>query len=491
MTIALLDARGTFSQTSSTSFPHTVGLAVPAGTLLIVGVTNNGGGTFTIADNSAQAGTANSYTVRTAVVQGTARVQVAYCYLTRALLSTTTITITLSASRFAAAFYCFSGADPTPLDQSATKGVTTSPLSVGPTGVLAASTELAINMVGWFGGATTSGASGTTAGYTLGTPLNSGGVTSRVELVTAYKIGAGTAAETSAMTFTSITSAAGNLLTFKAAGGTIHTQSVSGALGFAGSAPRKASTRKVTGAVSFAGSRTSSPTARLVTASFQPVGALSRTLSLARSIAGALSFTGSQNRSTARTLPAGSFQPVGTRTSIKSVSKAVSGALSFVGSVTRFPTKMLPATLTPTGLLNRALSLNRTLDPATLTPTGAVSKFTSRLLPAAAMKPVGMVITSSRGALTAAFRPVGVVSNGLPARTMFAALSFTGGVTKNTTRLLVSSLIAAGALRTLYIPATPPGIPGGGGLGALMGRSHFERYQVAGNWRGVKRVKFK
>lgn len=41
------------------------------------------------------------------------------------------------------------------------------------------------------------------------------------------------------------------------------------------------------------------------------------------------------------------------------------------------------------------------------------------------------------------------------------------------------------------ICATPPlnyG-PGGGGHGALMSREHFERYEVAGKWRGVKRVK--
>ena len=31
--------------------------------------------------------------------------------------------------------------------------------------------------------------------------------------------------------------------------------------------------------------------------------------------------------------------------------------------------------------------------------------------------------------------------------------------------------------------------PGGGGHGAVMSNAFFERYEVAGKWRGVKRVK--
>lgn len=43
-----------------------------------------------------------------------------------------------------------------------------------------------------------------------------------------------------------------------------------------------------------------------------------------------------------------------------------------------------------------------------------------------------------------------------------------------------------------YVPYVPPPVdygPGGGGHGALMNNEFFERYEVAGKWRGVKRVK--
>lgn len=194
----------------------TLGATLPVGTLVVLG-TAGVSGVSGVADNSTQAGTANSYTVRTTITQGAGgNITVAWCILTRSLLTTDTITITFSftSSRCAARFSAWSGVDPSPLDANANAGVTASPLSVGPTGTLAGTGELAICHVGWLSTAVASGVVDT-AGFTLAS-TSSGGATSRVEAIEAHNLGVGTAAQTDAMTFTSITSAAGEILTFKA-----------------------------------------------------------------------------------------------------------------------------------------------------------------------------------------------------------------------------------------------------------------------------------
>lgn len=480
MAIALLSTGLVTSQTSTTTYTHVAG-AMPVGTLVIIGATNSGGAAFsTVTDNSTQTGAANSYTKLASVTSGTARVQVAYCYLTRALLSTDTITIVMSGSspRAAIAFYSFSGANATPLDQSATKGVSTSPISVGPTGALSNTNELAINMVGWFGGAVTSGAASTTAGYTLGTPGNSGGVTNRVEIVPVYKIGVGTAAETSVVSFTSITSAAGNLLTFKAAGGTVYTQSLSGALSFSGSTPVKQTTRTLPAALSFSGGATRKQNARLLGGGFSPTGTLGRAQALGRLLDAAILQPAGAilNTSTARTIAA-SLTPSGALSSLKAIGANLSGALTFSGSQTHVPAKVLPASLTPSGSLSAGQTLARALTAAFAATSSAFTKLTARTLPAA-FTPTGMVAASRRGVMPGALSFVGSVANSQPARTLTAALSFVGGIAqRQIARRLFASLRAAGVLHSHYIPPVKPPFPGGGGYGGPMPDSFFTRYK--------------
>lgn len=469
---------------------------VPAGSLIVMGFSNSGAANVTAAsDNSTQAGAANAYTIRARLATNPASIQVIWCMTTRALLTTDTITLTHdSNSRRATRILVFSGvATSSPLDQSATAGATVGALTVGPTGALAATGEVAIDMVGWFGGTTASGAADT-SGYTL-SRTSSGGLTNTVEAISTFKLNVGVAAESDSMSFSSFTAVRGELLTFKAIPtGTLFTKSVSGAASFAGSAtrPKVVVARKQPLAVMAAtGVVVSHPTGRLVAGVFAPVGSTTRQATLARTLSSAaLSFSGAVSTATARlrSLVGAVFAPTGTQTRIKAVSKSVSGALSFVGSQTHVESKQLAGVFAPVGVLGRALSLLRTVT-AGLAPVGALSRFTSRKVTGTASW-VGMVITNQAAThLAAVFRPTGAVTHGLPARTLFAALAATGSVARFTTRSLVSSLVASGVIHTQYIPPTAPTPPGGGGFGALMSDGFFARYQVDAKWRAVKRVK--
>lgn len=112
-----------------------------------------------------------------------------------------------------------------------------------------------------------------------------------------------------------------------------------------------------------------------------------------------------------------------------------------------------------------------------LVSTTGFTKETFRIL-TGVFRPVGMVASSSRGALSAVFRPVGSVAHGLPARTLSAALTFVGSTpVRAMTRLLVSSLVASGVLHTRYIPPVALPLPGGGGFGMPMPDSFFTRYK--------------
>jgi hypothetical protein len=275
-----------------------------------------------------------------------------------------------------------------------------------------------------------------------------------------------------------------------ATAGTLFTKSVTGSAQFAGVRPKVAMSTTRAGVLSFAGSEVAHPTGRKVTASFTPSGALARQLSLLRTLAGALSFTGTRTALTAyaRTLVGAAFQPTGVNTRIKAVSKALTGALSFTGAFARFPLKALTALLTPVGLLTRTISLTRTLT-ATVAFVGSLKRSTIRRLVAATQASGAVIASLGVTHLFATLRPTGTVSNGLPARTLFAGFQATSSIARFTTRRLVSSLIASGVMHTQYLPPAPPGAPGGGGYGALMSDAHFQRYQVANAWRGVKRVK--
>lgn len=277
-----------------------------------------------------------------------------------------------------------------------------------------------------------------------------------------------------------------------ATAGTVFSKSITGSAQFVGIRPKVAAQRKLPALLSFSGSEVAHPTARRVTASFTPSGSLARQLSLFRTLTGVLSFSGARTAATAyvRSLVGASITPVGAQTRIKAVSKSVSGALSFVGAQTRVAQKLFTAIFQPVGVATRIATMSRTLASASLAFSGALKRKTNRTLTGAAQY-VGMVITSIGGShLTASFRPTGApVTHGLPARTLFAGFQATSTIARFTSRQLVSSLIASGVMHTQYLPPTPPPFPGGGGFGALMSDAHFQRYQVDGKWRGVKRVR--
>src|SRR3954471_11184025 len=140
-------------------------VAVPAGTLVIVALGANVAGlTFTCADNSTQAGSANVYTqvgpVAGAVLTGT----VFYCVLTRALLSGDVITITASGNWTRAAGLASSWTpsnNNAQLDKTAVvQNATTSPVVTASSGTLTRSDDMAACYSFWKGGAVASGHSG-------------------------------------------------------------------------------------------------------------------------------------------------------------------------------------------------------------------------------------------------------------------------------------------------------------------------------------------
>lgn len=492
MAIALITNLGVASASSATTLTFTsFGVTLPAGTLITLAASINTAADYTVIDNSSQPGTANAYAVRPRLTTGSATIQTCTCVLTRPILSTNSIILTWPGviSRRTARLYAWSGANATPLDKTATAGTTTNPLTVGPTATLAGTGELAINFVGWAGAAVTSGVVDN-AGFTaVGT--NSGGITTRTECIGSYKLGVGTAGVTDSMTFSSGT-VRGEMLTFKVLG-TAYTQGVSGAMSFVGSTPRPriAMTRRRTAALSFVGARTSSPTARLVQGGFAPTGSLAQQQSLVRTLtAAALSFLGVTSKTTSRALPAAGFTPTGATTSLKSVSQALVGALTFSGSESAVTARILSAILAPAGALSSAGTLARTLTVAVFAPVGSgFNRLTTRLLPAASVTPTGDLAQSRRGPFTAALSFAGGVSLKQPAKTLYATLSFTTSMTRFVAHHLFASLVASGVLHTRYIPPTPPTPPGGGGFGALMSNSFFQRYQVSEAWRHMRRVK--
>lgn len=198
----------------------TFGANIPIGTLILIGWACEFSTTpSTCADNSAQAGTANSYTIRSSVTATGLKGGTIWCVTTRQIQTTDTITLTLvssSPTRRSGRLLTFTGQGINPFDVAVVAtAVTVSPLVIGPSAALAGTDELSVGFGFWKGGAVLSGVADATTGYTLVASSGSGGTTPRVETNISYKKTAGTAAETDTQSYTSITSAVGELLTFQ------------------------------------------------------------------------------------------------------------------------------------------------------------------------------------------------------------------------------------------------------------------------------------
>lgn len=230
MAYALALSKTFNAATSAATFTFTAfGATIPAGTLLDIGVGGNldtragsaNAKILTCNDNSTQAGIANIYLPMVANVGGTTvgliRVR---CFTTRAILTGDTITVTVTGgtfSRRSALLTAWSGASAaTQPDKTADQSArVASPITMGATAVLAESAvELAVAMSIWRGGAVLSGFT-QGAGYTAIAGASSGGTTPNTEVNGSYKVNVGTAAETETHTFTSFSSGAGKIVTYR------------------------------------------------------------------------------------------------------------------------------------------------------------------------------------------------------------------------------------------------------------------------------------
>lgn len=180
----------------------------------------------TASDNSTQAGTANTYTVRATISGSVAQQAISLCLVTRKILTTDTITITISgasASR-SGLLLRFTGVASTSVDQGASAvSIATSPITLGPTAALSGAGELAVGFSTYKGSSTTPTFSDSTSGYNAVQGVNSGAASNMIETCAGYNLSVGAAATTDAHTWvTGIGQLNGEILTFTpaAAGGT-------------------------------------------------------------------------------------------------------------------------------------------------------------------------------------------------------------------------------------------------------------------------------
>lgn len=217
-------------QVASTASPTSIaftgfGGTIPIGALLFVIACGNAA-TFqasSVADNSTQAGTANSYVERGFPNASALESEVYTTEVTRSILATDTITMTLSVTGtrvHGRAFY-FTGmltGGAAGNAHTTANGATVSPITCGATGALTDNGELGVMMSFWKGGAVLSGVSQSTSGYTLATPATgSGGTTSRVECNFSYSTTVPNTGTTAAHAFTSISSGCATLYAFRPA----------------------------------------------------------------------------------------------------------------------------------------------------------------------------------------------------------------------------------------------------------------------------------
>lgn len=179
--------------------------------------------TFTCSDNSSQAGSANVYAIRTALSGTTFTAATTYILkATRKVLTTDVITVTISSactrSTGQLAVFVSGNANPRLELPVNIAGDTASPVPMGATGTLYAANSLVVPFNFWKGGAVASGYALTVpAGATAipGGGAVSGGASTSVETNGAYILNVGaTTTMTPNATYTSITIAHGEMLTF-------------------------------------------------------------------------------------------------------------------------------------------------------------------------------------------------------------------------------------------------------------------------------------
>lgn len=501
---------------------------IPVGSCVFVLLATNSTGTATAtcADNSANAGAANVYTLDDSEDSTTQNLRLFLwrSNVTRSITNAGShvFTATLSASTNLKAMVVFSvaGWTVTPaVDKTATKEGTTSSMSVGPTTATAFADEFVL--AAYAAAVTVSSPTYTdTAGYTVGQKTTAN-ATGRPTAVYSWKESSSTGVQSHSATLSNMTAWVGVMKTYRATvGGTVYTQSLSGSVGFSGSMvrlpqkqhaaslttvgvlSRAVTGRRFTGALLMSGGLRRE-TARLLAAGFAPSGAFPQGLShsmtasftpvggfgpvvTGKQLAGVFAAsgrllagpgylrsvftpTGTLNKATTKATPmTGAVTFVGAHSRMFNYSQALSGAITFSGAITRrASTRTLTAVFAPAGVLMRAFSLLGTLGGAVFRPSGVLTKETQRSLPGASVGFSGVLSRETQ-------------------RTLGVTLALSGSVATGFGKALFASLRASGSLSSLYVPGvvvlpltvesdTPSG-PGGGGLGMVMSDSFFQRY---------------
>lgn len=205
---------------SQSTLGYAFNAAMPVGTLVVIEFAGNVASMgFTIADNSTQAGAANAYNVLPPVAGATLTGVVAWCVLTRALLTGDIVTLTATGGPFTRAAGIGSSWTPSnancSLDKTAViQNATTSPVVTAGTGTLSSTTDLAICSNHWKGGAVASGHSNTGTIGGSATASLSGGTTPRIEVISQQAVLAASTSITGGQTYTSITAGCAQLVTF-------------------------------------------------------------------------------------------------------------------------------------------------------------------------------------------------------------------------------------------------------------------------------------
>lgn len=206
------------SVVSGTTYTFSPSATIAVGSLIALYIISNTAQVFsTCADNSTQAGTANSYTAEAAITGTGIKGQLIWCVATRSILSTDTITVTIlgAATIRTGRMVTFTGvATTSPRDSLVQNSFAASPVSLT-TAALASAGELCLLFTGWNNTAAgLSGVANSGAGFTLGAAATGTGGTTPEEVNYSSDLSVGTAAATDAHTFTSWNNMVGTIVTF-------------------------------------------------------------------------------------------------------------------------------------------------------------------------------------------------------------------------------------------------------------------------------------
>lgn len=230
MSFTLLTETPSGSDATAATSTHScgVGLTIPVGTLCIahfVANLNSGAGTIGgVSDDSSQSGAANTWTVqRVSEVGATLDSVVAWCVLTRSLVSGNVVTVdwgTFTCTRRCSRMICFTPSNNNVAIETDTvvTNDTASPLVGTGSGTQSRSDNCGVALWAWRGGGVASGWSGTApSGWVnQAASISSGGTTTRVETNMRYEdnLAATTAIAAPSATVTSVSTSVIHLLTF-------------------------------------------------------------------------------------------------------------------------------------------------------------------------------------------------------------------------------------------------------------------------------------